>query len=421
MSKIIIVGGGASGMLASILLSRKGNNVTLLEQNEKLGKKLFITGKGRCNFTNVCARTEFLENVVTNPKFLYSAFEELSPEDTLKLFESWGLSAKIERGKRAFPSSDRSSDVIDMLKKKMTDCHVKVRLNARVTGILIEDGRAAGVSFSENGKEEEMRSDRVIIATGGESYPSTGSTGDGYRFAEDAGLKVTGLLPSLVSIECEEDYCATMQGLSLKNVELHVHDGKKEVFHEFGEMMFTHYGVTGPVVLTASAVIGPLIGKKPLSAYIDLKPAVTPEMLDTRLIRLFDANPNKDVKNVIHELYPAKLAPVIPGVACLNPEKKIHDVTRADREAIISATKHLPLTFKCLRGFDEAVVTKGGVSVKEIDPKTMECKKIKGLYFIGEVLDLDALTGGFNLQIAWSTAAAAASAPEEEPEETAKD
>ncbi len=396
-------------MLAAILLGQKGCSVTLLEKNEKLGKKLFITGKGRCNFTNDCTKNEFFENVVSNPRFLYSAYHCLNPQDLIRLFESWGLKTKVERGKRAFPKSDHAYDVIDVLKKKLAEAHVRIKLNTAVTDVLTEDGRVTGVMASEKGAAPVFyEADHVLIATGGESYPSTGSDGDGFRFASKAGISVTDRYPSLVSLNCAEEYCGEMQGLSLKNVELHVFDGKKEIFHEFGEMMFTHYGVTGPIVLTASAKIGPLIGSKTLSAYIDLKPAVSQEMLSARFRRLFEENLNKELKNVIHELYPALLSPVIPGAAGVNPEKKIHDITKEERESLIRTTKHFPLTFTGRRGFDEAVITKGGVSVREIDPRSMECKKIRGLYFIGEVLDVDALTGGFNLQIAWSTAAAAA-------------
>ena len=425
---IVIIGGGASGMMAGILLGEKGHRVTLVEQNEKLGKKLYITGKGRCNFTNNCTENEFLDAVLSNPRFLYSALGVLSPQDTIDLFKQWGLKTKVERGRRAFPASDRSADVLDMLRRKLKEAHVKVLLDTRCTrisfdesgvnGVYIEKAarkaeREAGVHrFEEEkfagAKETFLTAERVIVATGGISYRSTGATGDGYRFAREAGLKVTETCPSLVPIVCAEEYLRDMQGLSLKNVTLTVKTGKKVLFEEQGELMFTHFGITGPLVLSASGRIGPLIGKKPLTAYIDLKPAVSEEMLDRRFLAVFAENQNRTLENALNGIYPSGMLPVIPRAAGVSPDKRVHDITKADREALIGVTKRFPLTFTALKGFDEAVVTKGGVSVKEIDPRTMEAKRVRGLYFTGEVLDLDALTGGYNLQIAWSTAAACA-------------
>ena len=410
MKDIVIIGAGAAGMMAGVLLGMKGQRVTIYEKNERLGKKLYITGKGRCNFTNDCSRDEFLAAMVSNPRFMYSALDTLDPQGVIALFESWGLRTKVERGRRAFPASDKSADVLDMFRRQLKKNRVEVVLNAEVKDLILEEGRAAGVKVLADGREREVRADAVIVATGGLSYPSTGSTGDGYRFAREAGLKVTATRPSLVSLVCAEEYCKELQGLSLKNVALHIKSGKKEVYSEFGEMLFTHYGITGPLVLTASARVGGLIGEKPLSTWIDLKPAVTEETLDARLVRIFEENKNKTLRNVLGELYPAKMIPVIPALAGVDGEKKVHDVSKKEREALVRVTKHMPLTLTSLRPYNEAVVTQGGVSVKEVAPATMESKKVGDLYFIGEVLDLDAVTGGFNLQIAWSTAAVCAEA-----------
>ena len=407
--RILIIGGGAAGMMCAALLGEqtKQMEVILVDHNEKLGKKLFITGKGRCNFTNACDPEEFLKHVLTNPKFLYSALYTMSPDQTIELFESWGLRTKIERGRRAFPASDHSSDVISALKKQLTQNHTEIRLNTECRELIVdkETNTVLGAVLCREGRTERLRADIVILATGGISYPSTGSTGDGYRFARELGLKVTKLYPSLVPVACREDYIREMQGLSLKNVELHIRDGKKDIFSDFGEMMFTHFGITGPLVLSASAAVGPLIGSSHLSAAIDLKPAVTEEMLSKRMIGIFEKNPNRALKNVLGELYPQKMVPVIPIVASVDPDKKVHDVTRQERARLVSVTKKFPMTLTALRGYNEAVVTKGGIDLEGIDPGTMAARDISGIYFIGEVLDLDAYTGGYNLQIAWSTAA----------------
>ena len=431
MKNIVVIGGGAAGMMCAILASGTDTRVTLIEKNEKLGRKLFITGKGRCNFTNACTEEEFLPNVMSNSKFLYSAIYGLNSKQVMELFEKWGMTVKVERGRRAFPASDHSSDVIDALKRQLAKRHVRVLLDTEVSEIACEDAstgmaegkkqgqspvrRAAGVRVRRrDGHEETIPADAVVVATGGLSYPSTGSTGDGYRFARELSMKVTPLYPSLVPIACSGEYIREMQGLSLKNVELHSRSGKKKLYDGFGEMMFTHFGITGPLVLSASAEIGPLIGKKELDAWIDLKPAVSEEQLDARFVRIFSGNPNKYLQSVLGELYPAKMVPVIPEIAGVDPETRLHDLTRKEREALIRSTKHFPVSIVTLRGYNEAVITKGGVSVREIDPGTMESKKVRNLYFIGEVLDLDALTGGYNLQIAWSTAAACARAVTEE-------
>ena len=412
MSNIAVIGAGAAGMMSAILIAEQGHSVTVFEQNERIGKKLYITGKGRCNFTNACSRDNFLSSVISNPRFLYSAYDTMDSEAVIDFFERHGMKTKIERGNRAFPASDKSADVIDTLRDAMRRQGVKVRLRSRVTKILTDEERVTGLAVlnPDDGVEKCLDFDRVIVATGGLSYPSTGATGDGLRFAGELGLRVTKTSPSLVPIECEERYCEEMQGLSLRNVELHIKNGKKEVFNEFGEMMFTHFGVTGPLILTASARIGQLIGKKELRTYIDLKPAVSEEKLDDRILRLFAENPNKAVQNVVNELYPAKMLPVILDLCGIDAGKKVHDVTKGERLQIVQMTKRFPLTFTRLRGYNEAVITKGGVSVREIDPGSMEAKKIEGIHFVGEVLDVDALTGGFNLQIAWCTAAQCAKA-----------
>ena len=403
MANIVVIGGGAAGMLCSVMAAGNGHSVTVLEKNEKLGKKLFITGKGRCNFTNDCPLQDFLGHVPGNPKFLYSSLSAFTPRDMIRTLNDCGLKTKVERGNRAFPESDHAYDVIDVLKKEMKKAGVEVFLNTAADKILIRDGAVTGVSAGK----KTFAADRVIVATGGLSYPATGSTGDGYTFAKEAGHTVTELYPSLVSISCEEDFCGTLQGLSLKNVSLTIRSGRKEIFSEFGEMMFTHYGITGPIVLSASSLIGPRLAKGKLSASIDLKPAVDEEKADAHFLRLFAENENRSAANAVRPYFPSSMVPVIFSLSGIDPEKKVHEITKAERAALVSVTKGMPLTLTHLRGYEEAVITKGGVSVREIDPKTMQSKKVRGLYFIGEVLDADALTGGFNLQIAWSTAAAA--------------
>lgn len=420
-------------MMCAALLGQKGIRTTLIEHNEKLGKKLFITGKGRCNFTNACDEETFLQHVVSNPKFLYRSIYHMNADDVMHLFESWGMPYQVERGRRVFPASNHSYDVIDALKRELKKNNVKVLLNTEVKEILQEDGSVKGVkvihsSALGNWKKEEnamqinhernsihgntvfMPADAVVIATGGLSYPSTGSLGDGYRFAKDMGMQVTECYPSLVPIDCKEKYLYELRGFTLKNVTLHVKDGKKDLFHEQGEVMFTNTGITGPLALKLSAKCGPLIGNKSLEAWIDLKPAVTEEQLDKRLLRLFEANKNHDLKTIMHELYPSRMIPVMEKVSGISFDKVIHDVTKEDRKKIIEAAKHFPLTLVKLRGYQEAVITKGGISVKELNPGTMEAKKVSGLYCIGEVIDTDAYTGGYNLQIAWSTASLAAKA-----------
>ena len=415
MAKILIIGGGAAGMAAAVFLGEKNHQVHLFEKNEKLGKKLFITGKGRCNITNTCDDETFFKSVVTNAKFLYSAFYGYSNQDVVSFFENLGLAVKEERGGRIFPVSDHSSDVIRILEKRMKELDVKVHLKSEAEALLTEEGengerKIKGVRL-RNGAE--ILGEKVIVATGGFSYQATGSTGDGYTFAKEAGHTVTQLRPALVPIATKEEYVTQMQGLALKNIRFTVKDGKKVLYDDFGELLFTHFGISGPLVLTASSYIGKKLEKKELQGYIDLKAALTEEQLDARLLREFEAGINRQFKNVITGMFPAKLYPVILELGGIAPDKKVNEITRKERQGFIHLVKHFPLTLVELRPFREAIITQGGVKVKEINPKTMESKLVKGLYFIGEVLDLDAVTGGFNLQIAWSTAKAAAEFIEE--------
>lgn len=400
MSNVIVVGGGAAGMMAAVFAARNGQNVQLLEKNEKLGKKLFITGKGRCNITNAADIEDLFTAVTSNPKFLYSGFYSFTNQQVIDFFEELGVKTKIERGERVFPVSDHSSDVIAAFSRELKSLGVAVSLHTEVGELLCEQDKVCGVLLT-NGKK--MKADAVIVATGGISYPSTGSTGDGYRFARETGHRVTELLPSLVPMEVRQWYAKELQGLSLRNIEIRITDGKKKLYEEFGEMLFTHYGVTGPVILSASSVVGKTIRKKELTLHIDLKPALSEEQLDKRILREFDANHNKQYKNSIDSLFPAKLKPVMIELSEIEPEKKVNEITKEERQRLVHLIKDFTMTLTGLRGYNEAIITKGGVSVKEIDPGTMESKKMKGLYFAGEVLDLDAVTGGYNLQIAWST------------------
>ena len=400
MSNVIVVGGGAAGMMAAVFAARNGQNVQLLEKNEKLGKKLFITGKGRCNITNAADIEDLFTAVISNPKFLYSGFYSFTNQQVIDFFEELGVKTKIERGERVFPVSDHSSDVIAAFSRELKSLGVSVSLHTEVRELLCEQDKVCGVLLT-NGKK--MKADAVIVATGGISYPSTGSTGDGYRFARETGHRVTELLPSLVPMEVRQWYAKELQGLSLRNIEIRITDGKKKLYEEFGEMLFTHYGVTGPVILSASSVVGKTLRKKELTLHIDLKPALSEEQLDKRILREFDANHNKQYKNSIDSLFPAKLKPVMIELSEIEPEKKVNEITKEERQRLVHLIKDFTMTLTGLRGYNEAIITKGGVSVKEIDPGTMESKKMKGLYFAGEVLDLDAVTGGYNLQIAWST------------------
>lgn len=405
MGNVVIIGGGAAGMLASIIAAERGLQVHVLEKNEKLGKKLFITGKGRCNVTNACEKEELFQAVKRNPKFLYSAFSAFDNQDMMRFMEESGVKLKTERGNRVFPQSDHSSDIIHGLERRMKRAGVQVHLYTEVREILQEDAEITGVRLTDG---TLFPADVVLVATGGMSYQTTGSTGDGYRFAESLGIKVTDLHPSLVPLLTKEEYIPKLQGLSLRNTGLTVKSGKKVLYKDFGEMMFTHCGVTGPMILSASACLGRNLDKGELQAFLDLKPALTEEQLDARILREFEQGQNKQFKNVIGVLFPSSLTPVMIELSGIPAKKPIHDISKGDRRRLVELIKAFPFTITGIGEFKEAIITRGGVSVKEINPATMESKKISGLYFIGEVLDLDAVTGGFNLQISWSTAYLAA-------------
>ena len=399
MSKVLVIGGGAAGMFAAIFAAYNGNEVHLFEKNEKLGKKLFITGKGRCNITNAADMDTLFGSVVTNSKFLYSSFYGYTNQDVIDFFERIGVATKVERGNRVFPVSDHSSDVIAGLSRELKKLGVEIHLRTEVKKVVGKETFEHIVL--KNGQKVE--GDACIVATGGFSYQTTGSTGDGYGFAKELGHKVTEILPSLVPLVIKEDYVRELQGLSLRNVEATVYDGKRKIYNDFGEMLFTHYGVSGPLMLSASSYIAKIVKEKELELVIDLKPALTFEQLDQRILRDFEENINKQFKNAIQKLFPAKLVPVILAVSDIDPEKKVNLITKEERHQFVTLIKNFTLTITGLRDFNEAIITKGGVNVKEINPATMESKLVRNLYFVGEVLDLDALTGGFNLQIAWST------------------
>ncbi len=415
MKDIIIIGGGAAGMLAGIMLAEKGYKPTIIEKNDRLGKKLFITGKGRCNLTNDCSTEDLLKNVVTNSKFLYSAFYGFDSVSVMTYFEGLGLKLKTERGGRVFPETDHSSDVIGVLTTKLKRLNVPVLLETEVIDIDVafdedENKFVKGLQIKhKDGKKEYISAGDVVVATGGVSYPLTGSTGDGIIWAKKMGLKVVEPRPALVPMVIREELCKELMGLALKNISVSyvakVKGKDKVVYSDFGEMLFTHFGVSGPVILSASSYMGKYLTED-LRLYIDLKPALNEEQLNDRLLRDFSSNINKQFRNSLGELLPKKLIPVIIERSGIDPYKKVNEVTREERLALVKTLKHFELHVEGLRDFNEAIITQGGVSVKEINPHNMECKSIKGLRFIGEVIDVDALTGGFNLQIAWSTAAA---------------
>lgn len=404
MSKVIVVGGGPAGMMAAYAAAENGHRVTLLEQNEKLGKKLFITGKGRCNLTNASDMEQLFANVVSNRKFLYSAFYAYDNEQVISFFERHGMPTKTERGNRVFPVSDHSSDVIAALSRALREQHVEVLLHTRVQRLLMEERgeekRITGVKLED---QTTMYADAVIVATGGISYPSTGATGDGYRMAEASGHKMVQPTPALVPMETKESWVKDLQGLSLRNVRMSVYQGRKKLYEDFGEMLFTHFGVSGPLVLSASGCIPAKAFSQELSMEIDLKPALDLEQLDHRILREFDEMKNKQFKNSLVHLLPAKMIPVMIALSGIDPEKKVNEISKEQRQQLLRLFKKFPLTITGLRDFKEAIITKGGVCVKDVNPSTMESKHVQGLYFCGEVLDLDALTGGYNLQIAWST------------------
>lgn len=408
----IVVGGGAAGMMAAVAAAWGGEKVCLIEKNEKLGKKLFITGKGRCNVTNAADMETLLENVCVNRKFLYSALYDFDNRAVMDFLEQAGCPLKTERGDRVFPVSDHSSDVIAAFRRELKKRGVEILLNTEVTGILTRQRETEGNEASHHNEASRtafagvtlsdgriLSGGRGIICTGGVSYPSTGSTGDGYRFAEETGHQVVQPRPALVPFDIKETWCAELMGLSLKNVSVRMVRGKKELYQGFGEMLFTHFGVSGPLILSASS----FYAGGDTMLYIDLKPALDEERLDSRIMRDFEENKNKQFKNSLNALFPVKLVPVMVSLSGIDPDKKVNEITRQERRSLGKLIKNLPLTVTGTRSFAEAVITRGGVSIKDINPSTMESKKVEGLYFAGEVLDVDALTGGFNLQIAWST------------------
>ncbi len=407
MKHVIVIGGGAAGMMAAVAAAEEGAKVSLLEQNEKTGKKIFITGKGRCNLTNACEQESFFENIVSNGKFLYSAFSKMDNYAVMKFFEDAGCPLKKERGERIFPVSDHSSDVISALNRQMEEKGVKVYLRTRVKEILMNQDEEmpskkciTGVTLFDGRK---ISADAVIIATGGKTYASTGSTGDGYQFAEAAGHTVKEMKPALVPFTVKEDWCMKLQGLSLKNAAATLKYEKKIIYQGFGEMLFTHFGVSGPMILSASSYYGKKYFGMPVTLSIDLKPALTKEQLDKRLLKDFGENKNRQFKNALDGLFPSKLIPVMIELSGIIPEKRVNEITKEERAGLVECIKNLTLTVTGTRDFQEAIITQGGVHVKEINPSTMESRLVKGLFFAGEVLDVDALTGGFNLQAAWST------------------
>lgn len=399
MAKILVAGGGAAGMMAAVAAAESGHKVCLFEKNERLGKKLFITGKGRCNLTNACETEDFFGNVVTNANFLYSPVYSFDNNMVRQFFEDEGCPLKTERGGRVFPVSDRACDVINALERAMKRLRVEINLNSRIEGVSVTDGRACGLTV--NGRV--IRGDAVILATGGYSYPSTGSTGDGHAFAIELGHTVTKCAPALVPFIAAEEWVKDLQGLSLRNCRVTLYDGTRMVYEDFGELLFTHFGVSGPTVLSASSYAVEIIRKRPLRLSIDLKPALDAEQLDSRILRDWDEAKNKNYSNSLDKLLPKSLIPVIIMRSGIEPLRKVNEIKREERRALVRIIKNFDLTLTGLRGYNEAIITHGGVSVKEIDPSTMESKIIDGLYFAGEIIDTDAVTGGFNLQIAWST------------------
>ena len=409
MNKVIIVGGGAAGMMAAISASKAGKKVCILEKNYKNVKKILITGKGRCNITNSCPAEEFLSHVVTYPRFLYSTFSQFNNEDMIEYLEKIGLPVKTERGQRVFPQSDRSSDVIQALKRECEKGRVKIYYHTEVKELLFneEKDQCIGVLLSDGRK---MEGDSVILACGGFSYASTGSDGAGYILAKQAGHKIKSIEPSLVPFEMKENWCKELMGLTLKNVMVRIKTKKKTIYEGFGEFLFTHFGVSGPLVLTASTCLGKYqkeLEAGELKLFLDLKASLTPEQLDKRFLREFDTYRNKNISNVMERLLPKKMIPVFLDMAQIPEDKKIRDISKKERRRMIELMKNFEMHISGVRGFNEAIVTRGGVNVKEINPATMESKKVKHLFFAGEIMDLDAVTGGYNLQIAWTTGYAA--------------
>lgn len=399
MKNVIVIGGGPAGMMSAVTASQSGNNVILIEKNNKLGKKLYITGKGRCNVTNATDVEGLIQNTIGNPNFLYSAFYTFDSNAVMEFFENLGVKLKIERGKRVFPVSEKSSDIVRAFEKCLYQNKVNVMLNTEVKELIIENNLIKGVIINN---EQELLCDSVIIATGGLSYPLTGSTGDGYKFAKQAFHNVTKLYPSLVSLKVKEKWCPELQGLSLKNVAVKVEINNKVLFKDFGEMLFTHYGISGPVILSSSRYLIDKLDMNP-KIIIDLKPALSEKELDNRILRDFEKYINKDFKNCLDDLLPQKIIPIIINISQIDSYRKVNSITKDERKKLCSILKNLTLTINGTTGYSESVITSGGVDVKEIEPGTMRSKLINNLFFSGEVIDVDSLTGGFNLQIAFST------------------
>ena len=396
--KIGVIGGGPAGIIAAGYAGARSKDVVLIEKNNKLGKKLYITGKGRCNITNASPIEVFFDNIVSNKSFLYSSLYSFTNEDIVSLLNSYGLNTKIERGNRVFPLSDKSNDVIKALEKFLSDRNVNIMLNTCVVNIEYKDNKF----IVEIDKNREIQFDKIILATGGISYPTTGSTGDGYKFARNFGHKIQSLNPSLTGIEIEDEWIKDLQGLSLKNVELICYVNKKEIYREFGEMLFTHYGISGPIVLSTSSFINKYT-KEEIEFHLDLKPALSKEKLDKRILRDFELYKNKQINNGLIDLLPQKIIPIIINKSLIDEETFIHQITKSERNKLIDNIKALNFKFKALRPIREAIITSGGISVDEIESSTMESKLIPGLFFAGEIIDVDGLTGGYNLQIAYST------------------
>jgi len=393
--KVLVIGGGAAGILSAISAAQMGNEVTLIEQNEKLGKKIFITGKGRCNVTNACSKDDLMKSVVRNPKFLYSAFGSFDNDDIRSLIEEEGCELKVERGNRVFPVSDHSSDVIHALEKKLRKLNVEIKLYTRIKDLIVEENKCIGVLTDKN---QKIFGEHVVLATGGASYSTTGSDGAILKLMEKYGHSIIPLRPALVPLNCLDEWVISLQGLALKNVEFRLMDGNKCKYKEQGEMLFTHFGLSGPIVLSASSYY-----ENGYEGFIDLKPALSLEKLDERLLRDFSENNNKNFENACSGLFPNRLISVMISLSGIDPYKKVHQITKEERLSFGYLMKNLPVHISGTRGFNEAIITRGGISVKDIDPSSMKSKHIEGLSFAGEMIDLDALTGGYNLQIAWST------------------
>lgn len=408
MANVIVIGGGPAGMMAAITAAEYGNNVTIIEKNSDFGKKLLITGKGRCNITSSLYMSEFIKNTPGNGQFLYSAFQNYTNTDIIDFLKNQGLEVKEERGNRIFPVTDKSIDVLNCFKSKINELEIKKLFNTRVQKILVQNGEVLGVRT----EKEIIQTDKIILATGGKSYPLTGSTGDGYLIAKNIGHKVTEIRPSLVPLVIyEKNECKEMQGLSLRNVGIKIIDESKNklIYEDFGEMIFTHFGISGPTILSGSAhlvrykEIDNLMKEQKIKLQIDLKPALTEEQLDERILRDFKEFKNKQFKHALDKLLPQKMIPIVIEKTKINEEKRVNEITKEERRNLVKVLKKFELTIKDFRPVEEAIITSGGINIKEINPKTMESKLVKGLYFAGEIMDVDSYTGGFNLQIAYST------------------